>query len=221
MGKWYRSTKGDGLYQPSSKYCLVCFEPKNFGILEVLFYEDPICGLCRKDLKAKNLKVVIDGIVIKGIYVYEEGTRTLVIRYKEAFDELLYKIFLHPIKLKLQFFLNDYILIPLPTTKLSLERRAFDHMGLIAATSGLEILDDVLVKSPSPKQSMQTLEDRSKVSQYFHLREPERVRGKKVILMDDVVTTGASISACYELLKPYCKRIKVIVVCIHPLLLLS
>ena len=35
----------------------------------------------------------------------------------------------------------------------------------------------------------------------FALREPDAIKGKIILLLDDVITTGATIEACYEVLK--------------------
>lgn len=159
------------------------------------------------------------GITVMSLYLYREDVRTMMIRYKESFDELLHCVFIHPLKMRLQLLYSDYVFVCVPTTKHSIERRGFDHLRLMIEVAGLKILDDVLHKMPSPKQSMQSVKARSEVSQYFHVLDCEVIAGKKVILVDDVCTTGASLKACYELLKPYCKVIKVLALCIHPLLL--
>ena len=157
---------------------------------------------------------------VEGYYVYKDVVRTRVILYKEAFDELLHLVFPYPLKWRLFLFYSDYKIIYVPSTSDAFERRGFNHMGLIAYECGLEVIENVLCKMSSPKQSLLSVEQRAQVSQYFHLENIGLIKGKKIILIDDVVTTGASLKACYELLKPHCKQIKVIGLCLHPKLVI-
>ena len=43
---------------------------------------------------------------------------------------------------------------------------------------------------------------------------------KKILLVDDIITTSGSIVACYNLLKGRCKRIEVLVLCYNKRFLL-
>lgn len=204
------------IHSLSQKQCLTCFNLKKQGLLEKFFIEDPVCTLCRKEMQAKWRKVKIGEITIYYGYVYEGIVRTRIILYKERFDELLHWVFGHPFRMRLLLYYSDYFIVKVPSTKESLQRREFDHMGLICDTIGLPVLNDVLIKKSSPKQSTLNFEQRAQVSQYFHIQNTEQIEGKKVLLMDDVLTSGASIKACKALLQPWTKCIKVFVLCIHP-----
>lgn len=207
------------VYASPSKYCLNCFEDLEQGILDILLVNDPLCYHCREAMGGKKIITKVKGIKIMSAYVYQGLVRTNIILYKERFDEKRAEIFITPLLRHLHLFYTDYEVVYVPSTKLALKRREFDHMSLIAQSIKLRIIPNILVKSDSVKQSTLDVKQREEVSQYFHILNHELITNKKLILIDDVVTTGASIKACYELLEPYAKKILVIGLCVHPKLL--
>jgi ComF family protein len=43
-------------------------------------------------------------------------------------------------------------------------------------------------------------ERRSNIRKAFNLKDPERIRGQKILLVDDVYTTGSTLSECAKTL---------------------
>lgn len=208
-----------GIHKASSEFCLICFDAKDHGLLDSLFFSDPLCMKCRDSMSFIKIKYTVSDMKILSLYVYESFVRTQIIQYKESFDELLHKIFVWPLRFSVWFFYHDYSIVCVPTTQHSINRRGFDHMKLIASCLGNDILEDILIKKDSPKQSLLHVDERREVHKYFSINNSAQLKGKKIILIDDVVTTGASLLACYHLLLPHCKKVKVIGLCVHPKLL--
>ncbi len=101
------------------------------------------------------------------------------------------------------------LLLPVPLSKKRERERGFNQSGIIA--SALASLDpatfvlskDALVKSrETPHQSsFKDRETRLKnLAGSFQVSNPEAVRGKVVIIVDDVTTTGATIAECRKVL---------------------
>ena len=99
----------------------------------------------------------------------------------------------------------DY-LIPVPLHKSKAKARGFNQSELICQGMS-EVLSTPILKNISrisftDTQTRKRRFDRwLNVSEKFVLSEPEILEGKRVLLVDDVFTTGATIEACCETLK--------------------
>lgn len=96
-----------------------------------------------------------------------------------------------------------------PLSARSLKKRGYDQAMLLAMAAALE-LDGVAVETlrkgrDTDAQSSLT-EDaarRANVLGAFEVADPVLVEGKRVLLIDDVVTTGSTLSECARVLRTY------------------
>jgi len=99
------------------------------------------------------------------------------------------------------------VVIPVPLHRRRLLRRGFNQSALLAmaVTRKLRCRLDVstLIRViATPPQTAQDLDSRRRnVHNAFAVRYPERVAGLKVLLIDDVLTTGATANECARLLR--------------------
>lgn len=98
-------------------------------------------------------------------------------------------------------------MVPMPLYAARERKRGYNQAGLlcqgIAGIAGLPVLKDVIVrKTASETQTHKSRRERwANISGRFEVIRPEAVRGKHVLLVDDVITTGATLEACgHELL---------------------
>ena len=85
-----------------------------------------------------------------------------------------------------------------PATAAAYARRGFDHMELVARALSRYLgvgVADVLVRGPSRDQRELSRSDREK-NLASSVRVVDDVAGASLLLVDDVVTTGASLAAC-------------------------
>ncbi len=103
---------------------------------------------------------------------------------------------------------TDFI-VPVPLTRWRLIRRQFNQSALLAhevsAATGLAMRTDLLVKTrTTPPQVGLTREQRRlNVRGVFAVPQRRRseVEGRNVLIIDDVITTGATVGACARALK--------------------
>ena len=95
----------------------------------------------------------------------------------------------------------DYI-IPVPLHKKRLQKRGYNQSQCFAeglsAVLHIPILEDILIKKNfTETQTHKTREERvENTLQSFSVQKPEIIAGKSILLVDDVITTGATIEAC-------------------------
>jgi len=99
------------------------------------------------------------------------------------------------------------LVIPVPLHKKRLRQRGYNQSQLIGAVLSkewrvpLEVGNLRRVRWTEPQTSLDAGDRRDNVRGAFAVRDPRRVQGKRVLLVDDVLTTGSTIRACAEPLR--------------------
>lgn len=97
-------------------------------------------------------------------------------------------------------------IIPVPLHPKREKERGFNQAREIAVgmagVMGVDIYDDVLfrVRNNASQTGKNASERLQNVEHIFELRDPVKIIGKQVLLVDDVITTGATVGACLQVL---------------------
>ena len=115
------------------------------------------------------------------------------------------------------FFEGIDAIVPLPITKKRNWERGYNQSYLVACgiskETGIPICNDVIIRTHFNKsQTRQSAaERRLNVKDAFRLVDAEKIKDKHLLLIDDVVTTGATVISCaQELAKAEGVRISVL-----------
>ncbi len=92
------------------------------------------------------------------------------------------------------------IVVPAPSFVGRDEKRGFNQAVSIFETIGLP-LKRCLLKTEDRKQADLSAKERSKIGEVIELVPNTKLTGKRLLLVDDVMTTGSTIKACIDLLK--------------------
>jgi len=97
--------------------------------------------------------------------------------------------------------------IPVPLHQKKLSERGFNQSLLIgevvARESGIDVLKDVLIRQRYTKSqvNLSRLERMSNVENAFEIISGKKIKGRTVLLLDDIMTTGATLNECSRILK--------------------
>ncbi|MBR5012156.1 MAG: ComF family protein [Clostridia bacterium] len=102
---------------------------------------------------------------------------------------------------------DDLVVTYAPRTKKAVRKYGYDHGKILAekyAKLGGYHFDKILVRKNGGKQRQQKLlnfkQRAANIKGAFLVRNKEKVNGKTVVIIDDVVTSGATLGECVSLL---------------------
>lgn len=205
------------------KVCYACLTYLNDN-------EDTICTNCRHDLPVTNFHFDNNKAIEKTLYgraQIENGTALFRFEKKGIVQQLI-----HGLKYKgyenVGFILGNWLgaelkeisaynnidfVIPVPLHKNKLKKRGYNQVTKfgqqIAKAINANYLDNVLIKITNNKsQTSKKRFARWNSDELFALQNENLIENKHILIVDDIITTGATLEACITVLNE-AKNVKI------------
>lgn len=196
----------------ATRSCKICHRKiEENSFFSMVFTPKSICLRCFLSLKPSYLSWRERKVSFLAIYPYQEAYQNLLYLYKGCGDVELAPCFLERIAFALRIRFRGYRIVYAPSHPNKVLERGFEHIPLMFECLKLPILH-AFIKTQDIKQSDQSKSERKKIGKYLRLVDDKEIEGQKILLVDDVFTTGSTMRACIALLQEkHPKRIHVLV----------
>ncbi len=161
--------------------------------------EGMVCPVCLEKPPKFN--------ALRAAFIYDKHSRELVLAYKHG-DRTDMTPFLGNLMYRAgeEMLLTADVIVPVPLHRRRLIKRKYNQSGLLAAylarKAKKKYLPNTLRRIVNTKsQGHDDAEQRKKnVKGAFYVKNPQTLEGKRVVLVDDVYTTGATLNECAKVL---------------------
>ncbi len=173
-------------------YCLRCGQPLTHGTL---------CHACRRG-RFHHLDMA------RAVAVFSSPLREAIHHFKYRHNLRLMPILGDLMAWRVRpNALEDYVLVPVPLHPSREKDRGYNQAALLARHLGkrldLPVLENALIraKETQPQVTLGFRDRMKNVRDAFTVALPEQVRGRHILLIDDVMTTGSTLEASARALK--------------------
>ena len=216
LQEWLKGAK-DLLFPPSCFVCSVSMVGTACGICSdclqnVSLISSPQCPVCGREISdsaagdhlcGSCLRKTPPYLSARGIAHYQEPVASLLQRLKYQGDTTVLPVLQEIIALGAYGEpAEEDRIIPVPLHIRRLRQRGFNQALLLAQIFFPERIDCILVdtlqrtRHTIPQTGLDGIARRKNMSRAFSVRNAREVRGKKIILVDDVYTTGTTVAEC-------------------------
>ncbi|OLS37834.1 amidophosphoribosyltransferase [Bacillus sp. MRMR6] len=174
--------------------CRICC--RSFQYLDDKYRRDDLCHDCVRWEEDNEWQGYLDKN--HSLYLYNDFLKETMARFKFRGDYVLIKVFAEQIK-QLAAKINPTSHVPIPLSDVRLYERGFNQAE--ALISEVFKKDYLLSRLHSEKQSKKSRTERIHLPQVFQLEIIHNLKGAKILLYDDVYTTGSTLRHAAKLLK--------------------
>ena len=174
------------------------FEP--FSAISFFVEKPSICDACKKSFGRGGESWKVGNVSCEAIYPYSQTIRSVIYQFKGCHDYELRTVFLEGMHWYYRLRFHGYVIVPVPSYAAHDEARGFNHVYEIFSQIGLPMVK-AIKKNKDIKQASLGRRKRKQVKHALELIKPKFVTNKKILLVDDVYTTGSTIKACINLLQ--------------------
>ncbi|WHX40229.1 ComF family protein [Mesobacillus sp. AQ2] len=185
-----------GSFAPiTGEMCDICGRP--FAFLELEYRSGNMCMDCRRWEEDENWRGSLEQN--RSLYRYTDFTKDVIAKFKFRGDYVVAEVFAEDLRRALQDIQYDYI-VPVPLSVERLHERGFNQAEALIRAAGFKSTQ-LLSRMHTEKQSKKSRAERIHVEQVFKLQADIDINSKKILLIDDIYTTGSTLRHAAKILR--------------------
>jgi ComF family protein len=165
---------------------------------------ETLCCICKKNSEEYKFDKM------RSVYEYKGSVRKLILKFKYGNRTFLAKDFatdMHEIVKNNDFYQKADFIVPVPLNIIRKIKRGYNQSELLAKELSVKInipvLKNVLLrrKITKPQFKLSRTERFRNIKDSFFIKNEKIIKGKNILLIDDIVTTSSTVCACSSVLK--------------------
>lgn len=152
--------------------------------------KDTICPKCRAEFEKTDAK--------NSLYQYNEAMKKYIHHYKFLKDIRLATVFADELAIAIKQYDVD-VVMPIPMHEQREKERSFAHVDEYLKVANIRY-EHLLSKTTSVRQSGKNKEQRLNSSPLFKMKSAVDLSNKKILIVDDLYTTGTTIKHATRIL---------------------
>lgn len=178
------------LMRIKGEICRICY--RDFSVFPEQYRQGDCCFDCIRWEENEEWTGVLQQN--RSLYVYNEFMKEIIAKLKYRGDAEIVNAFYPVLGSEFKKISRNAILVPIPLSEERHYERGFNQADLLARGIKKPVEHLLNRKTHEEKQSKKTREERlSQKENPFEVVDALKVKGQKVILVDDVYTTGSTL----------------------------
>jgi len=188
------------LQKEPTQICKVCFNEIKMESLHFLMNNSCICKKCLAKYEPEFKEFKFYGYKALAIYEYKDAIKEKLFIFKGCSDYELKDTFIMIFKKELGIRYQNYIMVPMPSLLEGDKERGFNHVIEMFKCLNLK-MEIMFKKIGHNKQAKSSYFKRKEMAKHIVFLENIDLKNKKILLIDDVITTGSTLKTAIDLLK--------------------
>ena len=183
--------------------CKVCFKDLDNEIyIDDIFNikTHTICNKCYQKFKLIMKEYIVLKNKVFVVYKYDNYAKDIIYKYKGLYDIELKNIFIENILDELIKKYRGYTLSFAPSFESEDIKRGFNHVEEMFSSVNLNKVK-LFYKKENIKQSSLSKNERKNIKNIIGIKNNIAKKIKKLLIVDDILTTGNTLISCYNLAK--------------------